>query len=118
MITAATTALTGYLCVVVILAVAGALGARVDRVARLGMKAGQVLVGIYVLVDVISVLQGREPEDKLIHLGYCAAALGVPVLLLNRPGAEDDEPPPPLALVAVAAAATAAMVVRLGMTWT
>lgn len=118
MITAATTALTVYLCVVVILAVAGALGAaRVDPVARLGMKAGQVLVGIYVLVDVISVLQGREPEDKLIHLGYCAAALGVPVLLLTRPGAEDDDPPP-LALIAVAAAATAAIVVRLGMTWT
>lgn len=93
--------------------------AALDRPMRWAMTAGQVLVGLYVLADVITLLRGHRAEEMFTHVGYAVAALGVPMILLNRPPGPDGEKPDPPhpAVVAVAAVATAVLVLRLQQTW-
>ena len=91
------------------------------------MKGCQLAVLLYVVYDVITLLQGHQADAGMTHAGYAIASVGVPVLLLTRhpvqpdpedPDAEPVKPDPPhLAVVAVAALATAVLVVRLQQTW-
>lgn len=108
-----------FLGVVAVLAVIGILTARVEPLARLAMKVGQLATLVVVALDVVTMLQGHEPPDRTTHIGYAVAAVGLPVLLLTRHAEEgEEEPPKPhLGVVAVTAAAVAVLVLRLQQTW-
>ncbi len=107
-----------------------------DPVVRRFMIAGQGAAAVVVLLDVVTLLQGHEVDSLVTHVGYAVAAVGLPVILLNRrpdlqvPGQEADastgaadpveesEPEPAhLAVVAVTAIALLVLVVRLQQTW-
>lgn len=109
----------------IVVATAPAL-ARWESAVRLAMKGCQGLIALFVLYDVITLLQGHQADEGMTHAGYAIAAVGVPVLLLTRhtPPADPDDPdaevvvdPPHLFVVAVAAFAAAVLVIRLQQTW-
>lgn len=120
-------------CFLVAIAVAAVLAATVPALARhgdtvrLAMKGAQGVVALFVLYDVITLLQGHQVDEGMTHAGYAIASVGVPVLLLTRqpgdpdPDDEEGEPVPPasphLFVVAVAAIATAVCIVRMQQTW-
>ncbi len=120
-------------CALVAIAIAAVLAATVPALARFeqgvrwAMKGGQAVVALFVLYDVITLLQGHQADEGMTHAGYAIASVGVPVLLLTRqPGAPDPDDaegkpvpadPPHLLVVAVAALATAVLVIRLQQTW-
>lgn len=100
--------------------------ARAEQGVRWAMKGGQAAIALFVLYDVITLLQGHKADEGMTHAGYAIAAVGVPVLLLTRhtPPADPEDPeaevvvdPPHLFVVAVAAFAAAVLVIRLQQTW-
>ena len=119
--------LLGVVAVLALLAAFVPAARSLEPAARWGMKGAQVAIALYVLYDVITLLQGHKLDEPMTHAGYAIASIGVPVLLLTRqPGAPDpDDPdqkpvpadPPHLAVIAVAAIATVVLVIRLQQTW-
>ena len=84
-----------------------------------------------VALDAIKLLQGHEVANRVTHIGYMVAAVGLPVVLLNQGRPEVDEkgkvvveddgepvlaPPSHLGVVAICATAMVVMVVRLQQT--
>ncbi len=110
------------LLVITVLAIAAAASSQLkplEPIARHGMTVGQVCTGVVVLGAVIGLLKGHDPDELWISVGYGVAALGVPVMLLNRQPDASGEPvePPHLYVVAVAAFVAMVLVLRLQQTW-
>ncbi|KQY57457.1 MULTISPECIES: hypothetical protein [unclassified Nocardioides] len=111
-----------YLLVIAALAVGAAASptmAPLEPIARLGMKIAQGAIAIVVLFAAIALLRGHDPDELWISVGYGVAALGVPVLLLNRQPDPSGAPvePPHLYVIAVAAVTSMVLVIRLQQTW-
>lgn len=117
-----TSVLMTLLLVIAVLAISAAVSpqlAPLEPIARHGMTVAQFTTGIVVLGAVIGLLQGHDPDELWITVGYAVAALGVPVLLLNQQPNESGEAvePPSLYVVAVAAVTVLVLVLRLQQTW-
>lgn len=121
-------AVAGFLGLVAVLALVALRLPGLDPVVRRFMVAAHGATAVVVLLDVITLLQGHEVESPVTHIGYAVAAVGLPVILLNRrplvedEALEDGEEPvepelPHLGVVAVTAAAMVVLVVRLQLTW-
>lgn len=111
-----------FLFVIAVLAVTTAASpqlAALEPVVRNGMTVAHAATGLVVLVAVIGLLRGHEPDQLWITIGYAVAAVGVPVLLLNRQPDPSGKPvePPHLYVIAVAAVTTLILVLRLQQTW-
>lgn len=117
-----TSVVSAYLLVVAVLAVVAARSSSptpLEPIVRIGMLIGQGAIGIVVLIAGISLLKGHDPDAVWISVGYCVAALGVPVLLLTRQPDPSGEPvePPHLYVIAVAAVTALILLLRLQQTW-
>lgn len=128
-------AVAGYFAALTVLALVAIRVPRLEPAARAGMKVGQGATLLVVLLDGVSLLQGHRVDSQLTHLGYAVAALGLPVILLNRPAGldqtgepEDDaqaQPSPQprapapahLGVLALTAATMVVLVIRLQQTW-
>jgi hypothetical protein len=125
-------AVAGFLGLVALLALAALRLHGLDPVVRRFMVAAHGATALVVLLDVITLLRGHEVESPVTHIGYAVAAVGLPVILLNRRPLDDDEDAgaaraegeepaepeqPHLGVVAVTAAAMVVLVVRLQLTW-
>ncbi|WP_162599855.1 hypothetical protein [Nocardioides solisilvae] len=135
-------AVAGFLGLVTVLALVALRLPGLDPVVRRFMVAAHGATAVVVLLDVVTLLRGHEVESPVTHIGYAVAAVGLPVILLNRrplldedeglergeesgeesgDGAEPAESAEPdlphLGVVAVTAAAMVVLVVRLQLTW-
>lgn len=110
---------SGVIAVLAATAAAAPAMAPLEPIARLGMKVAQVATAVLALVAGLSLLQGHESDATWISAGYAIAAVGVPLLLLNRQPDEDGEPvePPSLWVIAIAAVTMAVLLLRLQQTW-
>jgi len=114
--------------VLALVALAAAVATRVptlERPVRIAVVVAEVLVVLYVVVDVGMVLRADaadRPDSLITHLGYALAAVGlVPALAWRAPtpGEEEQEATPePVSLwvVTVGLLAVAVCVVRLAQT--
>lgn len=126
-LTYAVAVLLGVLAVLALVAIAQPA---LDRPVRLAMRGLHGATAFVVALDAITLLQGHEVDNKVTHIGYMVAAVGLPVILLNQRGEVDEKgkpvldddgnqvqaPPPHLGVVAICAVAMAVLLVRLQVT--
>lgn len=127
---ALTYAVAAFLGLVAVLALVALARPELDQVARKAMQVGHAATALVVLLEVVALLRGDDVRSDVTHVGYMVAAVGLPVVLLNRRGEVDEKgrpvldeeghqvqaSPPHLAVVAVCAVAVSVLVVRLQVT--
>jgi hypothetical protein len=120
--------------VLAVLAVSCGLAATVapglERAVRIGVELAQGLMLVLVGADLLAWAAGGGPEEPVVHVGYCVAAVALIPLVVMKPKAPDDpddpdgpddqdggEPEPSsLWVLAIAVAAVAVVVWRMAAT--
>jgi hypothetical protein len=82
-----------------------------ERVARIGVELAQGLMFVLVGADLLAWAAGGSPDEPVVHVGYCVAAIALIPLVTMRPRAEDGSEPEPSSLWVLAIAVTAVAVV-------
>ena len=108
--------------VLALLAVSCGLAATVapglERGVRIGVELVQALMFVLVGADLLAWAAGGSPEEPVVHVGYCVAALALIPLVAMKPKGEDGAEPEPASLwvLAIAVAAVAVVVWRMAAT--
>ncbi len=89
-----------------------------ERGVRIGVELAQGLMFVLVGADLLAWAAGGSPEEPVVHVGYCVAAVALIPLVIMRPKGEDGTEPEPSSLwvLVIAVAAVAVVVWRMAAT--